>query len=151
MSDETTVGQRTLELVRNLDDGIYDEARSKDVTVSQLLERNDPTAEAPSHLANTDAFQRALIALGVRTRADRTVGLPASTLGDLYDAGDGVGRTLVPEFINRTMRVANMFGTRIGKMSDPFGAYRAAYGGERFYASNLTAEMNIDLLQGKRT
>jgi len=135
MSDQTTVGERTLELVRNLDDGIYGEASQKGVTVSQLLERNDPTADAPDHLKNTDAFQRALIALGVRTRGDRTVGLPASTLGDLYDAGERVGRLLVPEFIMRTARVAQMFGTRIGKMADPFGEYRAAYGGERFYSS----------------
>lgn len=136
MSQTTVVGDRTLELVRNLDDGIYDEARSKNVTVSQLLEREDPTAEAPEHLAGTDAFQRALMALGVRTREDATLGYPASTLGDLYDAGEGRGAALVPEFMTRTMRVASMFGTAIGRMRDPFGMYRQMFGGERFYASN---------------
>jgi len=130
------VGERTLELVRNLDSGIYGEAQAKGVTVSQLLEREDPTQEAPEHLQWTDAFQRALIALGVRTRPDPVLGFPASTVGDLYEAGDGVGRVLVPEFIMRTVRVAQMFGTNVGRMRDPFGTYRRMFDGSRFYASS---------------
>lgn len=133
---ENTVGERTLELVRNLDAGIYEEAEAKGITVSQLMEREDPTSEAPKHLRGTDAFQRALIAMDIRTRADMATGYPASTLGDLYEADGKRGAVLVPEFIMRTVRVAEMFGTQISRMRDPFGTYRRMFGGERFYESS---------------
>lgn len=132
----SVVGERTLELVRNLDSGIYGEAAAKGITVSQLMEREDPTAEQPEQWRHTDAFQRALIALGIRTSQDHVTGYPASTLGDLYEAGNGVGRVLVPEYIMRTVKVAGIFGSQMSRMRDPFGTYRRMFGGERFYESS---------------
>lgn len=126
----------TVEMVRNLDDGLYQDAEKAKVTPSAILERQDPTTEHAPEWHGTDAFGRAMLALGVRMRDDKVTGEPASTLEDLHKAGGGRGSVLVPEFIMRTLRMANVFGTRIGKMANPWAAYQAHTFGNRFYASS---------------
>ena len=130
----TSVGEKTQELVRNLDDGLYAEAQRKGLTVADFMERQDPTSEQPVALQGTDAFQRAMIALDVRTRDNKMTGQPASTLGDLYASGGGRGAVLVPEYITRTARAATVFGTGVVRLKNPARAVDMVY--DRFYASN---------------
>jgi hypothetical protein len=86
-----------------LDRRLYDQARGEKVTLTQLLERMDPSPEG----SPLDAFERQLKRLGIKTK---TIYRPN---GDVIyaDALDAFYRTeesavLFPEFISRTVREA---------------------------------------------
>ena len=57
------VSDSTVDMIRNLDSGIYSEASRRGVTPSAILDEADPSSEQPPELRGTDAFQRALLDL----------------------------------------------------------------------------------------
>lgn len=125
---------RVVALARNLDDGIYDkitdEETGRDLTPLEVLERQDPDIDQPDWLRGTNVLQRVLMAYGVRTKADHSAGLPASRVGDFFDAGGGRGAVLFPLWIEQGMRDAMV---------------SALGGGDRFYQSTLLGNGNTAL------
>lgn len=97
----------------------YLAAYQKGMNLSGYLETLDPTKPGD----RVDAYQRQLGRLGIVSQSSREYGLSASTLEDMYNAGEGQGATLVPEFMRRAWLMGARYGTR---------ALRAM----RFYASN---------------
>ncbi len=124
---------RTIELARNIDDGIYDKAMDEEagraLTPLEVLERADPDADQPDWLRGTSVLQRLLMAYGVRTRDDHVNGVPAHRVGDFFDAGGGRGAVLFPLWIEAGMRAAMV----------------AALEGARFYQSTLLGNGNTAL------
>lgn len=98
---------------------MYLAAYQQGLNLSGYLEQLDPTQPGE----RIDAYQRQLGSLGIRSQSSREYGLVASTLEDMYNAGDGKGATLIPEFMRRSWVLGARYGTR---------AIRAM----RFYASN---------------
>jgi len=98
---------------------MYLAAYQQGLSLSAYLEDIDPTQPGDK----LDAYQRQLGALGVKTQSSRDYGIIASTIEDLYNARDGAGATMVPEFLRRSWRLGARYGAR---------ATQAL----RFYASN---------------
>lgn len=113
--------QQTRDVTAELRKGkdVYLAAYQQGLSLSAYLETLDPTQQGDK----IDAFQRQLGALGIKTQGSRDYGIIASTLEDLYNARDGAGSTLVPEFLRRSWRLGARYGAR---------ATQAL----RFYASN---------------
>lgn len=127
------VPERTLAVARNLDDGIFnqrDEELGRALTPLEVLEREDPSGvDLPDWLRGTTALQRQFLALGIRTRDDARRGIPASRVGEFFDAGGGRGALLFPLWMEQAMR---------DRMADMFE-------GARFYASNQVGDGNSAL------
>lgn len=123
----------TIDLARNLDDGIYTKTTDEDgreLTPLEVLERADPDgAHVGTSWENTTVLQRLLMAYGIRTRHDHLGGLPANRVGDFFDAGGGRGAILFPLWIEAGMRAAMV----------------SALDGQRFYQSTLLGNGNTVL------
>jgi hypothetical protein len=101
---------------------LYERAYSQGMSLSALLEEEDPSHEykAGDEFYGMDAFERQLALAGLRTKSDHMRGIYASKVGDFFDSKNKPGASaLLPEFIYRTARAVT-------------------YGGEqdRFYASS---------------
>lgn len=107
----TAVPERTAELARNLDDGIFADADRSGVSVMEHLEQQDRSDDQPDWLRNTSVLQRLLLAYGVRMVDDHRRGLRASTVGELYAAGGGRGAILFPLVVEQGIRAGmqNLF------------------------------------------
>lgn len=68
-------------LLRSMGLGAIDQAQKSGLSVSQFLE-----AESPTERGGPNAFQRALIDLGIRTAGDLESGAPASSVRDILGA-----------------------------------------------------------------
>lgn len=125
--------ERTLNLARNLDDGIFttrDEDEDRDLTPLEVLERADPSEDQPDWLRDTTVLQRLMLAYGVRTRDDAARGLRASKVGDFFGAGGGRGALLFPLWMEQVCR---------DRMAASFEA------ANRFYSSNQVGDGNSAL------
>ena len=96
--------QETLSAGLNL----YKEAYAKGQTFSQFLEGLDPSNQYvgnDAHLGKLDAFERQMLAAGIRTKSDEAKGLYAD-FTEKFFLGTSSSDVLFPEFINRTARQA---------------------------------------------
>jgi len=96
--------QETLSAGLNL----YKEAYAKGQTFSQFLEGLDPSNQYvgnDAHLGQLDAFERQMLAAGIRTKSDEAKGLYAD-FTEKFFLGTSGSDVLFPEFINRTARMA---------------------------------------------
>lgn len=96
--------QETLSAGLNL----YKEAYAKGQTFSQFLEGLDPSNQYvgnDAHLGKLDAFERQMLAAGIRTKSDEAKGLYAD-FTEKFFLGTSNSDVLFPEFINRTARQA---------------------------------------------
>lgn len=125
--------ERTNQLIRRLDADFvadcYDDENP--MSISALMEREDPTESPRDQALGIDAFQRAIAALGIRTVSSAFHGVHAHTLGDLERAGEKLGskdagRVLVYELVRRAYLEGARFGTSRFANRDV----------ERFYASS---------------
>lgn len=123
--------ERVLGLARSLDDGIYntrDDAEGRQLSPLEVLERADPSEDQPEWLQGTTVLQRLMLAYGVRTRDDPARGIPASRVGDFFNAGGGRGALLFPLWVEQVCRdrQAGMFDRFYSstQVSDGNGALR---------------------------
>jgi len=91
---------------------MLDTAYSDGVSLSQLLEREDPTGALPPHEQFCDAFTRQLMRLDIRTASDPVMGAPAHNFGRFFE-DDELGTKdersiMASEWLNRTYRRAAM-------------------------------------------
>lgn len=87
---------------------LYKEAYAKGQTFSQFLEGLDPSNQYvgnDAHLGKLDAFERQMLAAGIRTKSDEAKGLYAD-FTEKFFLGTSSSDVLFPEFINRTARQA---------------------------------------------
>jgi hypothetical protein len=95
---------------------LYDltiKARDAGKTLSALLEDLDPTLEYGSSALGLDAFDRVMMAAGIRSHSDEMRGIWASQLGDFAKTKDDTnGAALCNEWINRVWRTAKYGGRR---------------------------------------
>lgn len=87
---------------------LYKEAYGQGKTFSQFLEGLDPSNQYvgnDAHLGQLDAFERQMLAAGIRTKSDEAKGLYADTVEKFF-LGTSNSDVLFPEFINRTARQA---------------------------------------------
>lgn len=87
---------------------LYKEAYSKGMTLSQLFEGLDPSHKyvgKDADLGKLDAFERQMVAAGIRCKSDEAKGLYADTVEKFF-LGTSSSDVLFPEFINRTARQA---------------------------------------------
>lgn len=105
---------------------MYQEARRNEITLSQLLELNDPSAEG----SRLDAFERQLREHNIVTQTIASKGINASTVDAFYRTNES--KVLFPEFIGRTLReslVAASVLPYLIAMNTPIdgNAYRTIY------------------------
>lgn len=90
------------ETARSFGIGHYREAYRQGLSVSQLLERDDPTSERPDGERGLDAFERVLKEAGLITNPVSEYGVRASTWEEATKTA--AQRALVPEFCARIWR-----------------------------------------------
>jgi hypothetical protein len=98
LRDELAVGRLNM----------YKEAYGKGLTFSQFLENRDPSSQyvgKDAWLGQLDAFERQMLAAGIRTKSDEAKGLYADRVEKFF-LGTSSSDVLFPEFINRTARQA---------------------------------------------
>ena len=99
------------DLLAQMGSNLYHAAYQRGMSLSGLLEVEAPST--PEELKQgLDGFTKMLQYAGIRTQSIPEIGLPASAFGE-FDASDSL-RALVPEFVARTWRRAQMgaFQTR---------------------------------------
>ncbi|MFA6719720.1 MAG: hypothetical protein WCS15_11610 [Prevotella sp.] len=87
---------------------IYKAAYSEGRTLSQHLEILDPSTQYvgnDAYLGQLDAYERQMLAAGIRTKSDPAKGMYADTVEKFF-LGTSSSDVLFPEFINRTARMA---------------------------------------------
>ncbi len=87
---------------------VYKEAYKEGRSLSQHLEILDPSNQyvgADAWLGQLDAFERQMLANGIRTKSDPAKGIYADTVEKFF-LGTSSSDVLFPEFINRTARQA---------------------------------------------
>lgn len=88
-------------------------AKEEGKTLSALLEDVDPTLEYNSGSAGLDAFDRVMLAAGIRAKSDEVRGIWASQFGDFAKTKeDKNGAALAGEWINRVWRTVKYGGKR---------------------------------------
>lgn len=90
------------DLLRQMGGKMYQSAREKNISLSVLLEREDPSSDYPE--SDLDAYERVLMAAGIVTRSNIAQGVYASTWDDLWQ--DDSKRALIPEFARRMWSAA---------------------------------------------
>lgn len=131
--------ERPLEAMRNLKNR-YAVAHQERMTLSQLLEKDDPSHEWPEEDRKIRAFGRVMQASGFRFKSDPAEGLWADEYGDIAKSDEG--RALIPEWAatiwRRTLmqgydpqvRIFGMSEDVIGGLARPFtdkaGVYEQA-------------------------
>lgn len=116
MSD-TTIRTGPAELLRQVGPNMYREAYKRGMSLSALLEKEDPSSQYPND--GLDAFGRMLAAADIRVRGAAEHGIPASTWEDLNATPQL--RALVPEWTSRLWRSVQkgtQYGTRDLYLSD---------------------------------
>ncbi len=93
----------------DLDKGIYAQAQADDISVSELLEQEDPSANYPG--VPLDAFERQLAARGLAVAGSKAI-----TLEEFYEVPES--RVLFPEFIDREIRAGMLIGRYTVKDDD---------------------------------
>jgi hypothetical protein len=83
---------------------LYRQAYNQGITVSQLLERMDPTSERPAEERGLDAFERVLKEAGIITTPMPEFGVRASTWEEATDTAER--RAMMHEFAARIWRQA---------------------------------------------
>lgn len=125
--------ERTTQLVRRMDADFVAQCFDGEnpMSISALMEREDPTSSPRDQALGIDAFQRAIAALGIRTVSSAFHGVHAHTMADLERAGEKLGNAYAGRVLSyELVRRAYLEGTR-------FGTSRfASRDIERFYASN---------------
>lgn len=82
---------------------MYKQARREKLTLSQYLEKLDPSAEyGPDE--KLDAFQRQLRKFGIKTKSDDKLGIYADTVDKFYLTEES--KVLFPEYVSRVAREA---------------------------------------------
>ena len=109
-----------------LNKDMYQQAIKEEITLSQLLERNDPSAEG----SNLTAFERQLKEQGIVTQSIASKGVIASKVEAFYRTDES--KVLFPEFIGTTLReslVADSILPFLVGMNTPIdgNAYRTVY------------------------
>lgn len=92
------------ELARTFGISIYRRAYDQGLTVSQYLEREDPTTDYPENERGLDAFERVLKAAGIVTRSVSGTGIRASTYEEATNTREK--RAIIVEFFSRVWRQA---------------------------------------------
>ncbi|MCE7937114.1 MAG: hypothetical protein DYG90_00640 [Chloroflexi bacterium CFX6] len=125
--------ERTTALIRRIDADFVAQCFDDEspMSISALMEREDPTDSPRDQALGIDAFQRTIAALGIRTVSSAFHGVHAHTLADLERAGDKLGnrdagRVLAYELVRRAYMEGTRFGTSRFASSDV----------QRFYASS---------------
>ncbi|MCC6618773.1 MAG: hypothetical protein IT341_07005 [Chloroflexi bacterium] len=125
----TGTSERTDALINRIDVDFVTEAIERQESLSEALEREDPTETERDMSLGVDAFQRVMRGLNIRTASSRNAGVRAHTMGDLDVAGPriagdvNVGRCMVPELLRRAYIEGQRFGTQ-------------RFSIDRFYASS---------------
>jgi hypothetical protein len=139
--------ERTAELARNIDDGIYDtKDGDRTLTPLEVLERADPshTYEADPWLRGTDVLQRLFMTYGINTRHDHLSGVRAATVGEMLDAGGGRGAVLFPLWVERGMRAAMVSALDTSRF---YQSTMATDGNSALRPHNLATRIAADPLQ----
>ena len=110
MADFKTKPNGYLGLKDELSGGLnlYKAAYGEGKTFSQFLESKDPSSQYVGNdawLGQLDAFERQMLAAGIRTKSDEAKGLYADKVEKFF-LGTSSSDVLFPEFINRTARQA---------------------------------------------
>lgn len=105
---------------------MYKQAREQEMTLSQLLERLDPTTEG----SKLTAYERLLKEHGIVTQSIASKGIIASSVDAFYRTDDS--KVLFPEFIGMTLResmIADSILPYLVGMTTPISgnAYRTVY------------------------
>jgi hypothetical protein len=96
----------------NIEKGMYQEARLHGITLTDLIEKLDPSANyAGTGLENLDAYQRQLMAHDIRQSGNH-----ASLVQDFFRTDDSKG--LFPEFWNRNLRIGMNRGKLVATVED---------------------------------
>lgn len=90
------------ETARTFGTNVYRDAYAHDMTVSQYLERMDPTSEYPADERGLDAFERVMRAAGLVAAPISGMGVRASTYAEATDTPEK--RALMHEFAARIWR-----------------------------------------------
>jgi len=96
------IGEKTIQLARNMDYGILEEAAKAGVNLSRFLEQEDPSEDYEDGL---DAFERQLMYHKIKTRSYPADGIVADKFGE-FNKGGQATRALAVEFIHRAWRRA---------------------------------------------
>lgn len=105
------------ELAGRLTKTLYHTANERRMSLSALLEEMDPSDRynewvvdrtAPGGRRRMDAFERQLAVADIRTKPDLEAGIPAHPVERFWQSNSPASSILFPEFINRTIRAAQM-------------------------------------------
>lgn len=119
----TVTRQSPEQTARSFGAGLYREAYERGLTVSQLLENMDPTAERAPEDRGLDAFERVLKEAGIITTPMPEYGVRASTWGEATDTAER--RAMLHEFAARIWRQATGREPISAMMAGPIAEARA--------------------------
>jgi hypothetical protein len=109
--------QSAADTARVFSGNFYRQAHSGRISLSQLLERMDPTSERPENERNLDAYERMLRAAGIVTQPDQATGMQSSTWEEATDTPQK--RAMIPEHFARCWRsVTNMTPSHRKQLAD---------------------------------
>lgn len=108
----------------------FTEAGERGLTVSQLLEREDPTVDRPEAERHMDAFERVLKAAKIRTNPVPEMGIEASTYEDITSTPNRRGLTV--ELMSRIWRQANGRSPITSAVAAPWMSRHAALSGQGY-------------------
>lgn len=113
----TNVQARAAEITPYITREWYREALKRNMSFSALLEERDPSHQyndwvddrsEPNGRRRMDAYERQLMLSGIRTKPDRAAGTPADKVERFYLSDSPASVVLFPEFINRSIRAAQL-------------------------------------------
>lgn len=125
--------EKTTALIKRLDADFVAQCYDEDnpMSISALMEREDPTTSPRDQALGIDAFQRSIAALGIRTVSSAFHGVHAHTLSDLERAGEKLGSEYAGRVLSyELVRRAYLEGIRSGTSKFTGGDV------QRFYASS---------------
>ncbi len=141
----------TIKKLSQLEKGLYQDAKTQKVTLSQLLDKMSRDGEIDGDLVRPeaknsrgerlDAFQQLLVHAGIRTKGE------FAQTGDAF-LSDPNNRVLFPEFINRTYRDNETDIINAVQISD-LVANRTGIDGSSYRTGVITAGQEADLEWGR--
>jgi len=96
------IGEKTIQLAKNMDYGVLEEAAKAGVNLSRFLEQEDPSEDYEDGL---DAFERQLMFHKIKTRSFPGDGIIADKF-EAFNKGGEATRALAVEFLQRAWRRA---------------------------------------------
>lgn len=116
---------------------LYARAKDAGMGVSALLNR--VIEKEKGNTDQLDGFERVMRAMEIRQKPVHEYGIRASTVGEFFDARDGAGKTLFPEWAQRQMRRVSMRALYTSQ-DRPLGTL------ENAYTDNMTPQWDTSLV-----